>query len=60
MKKFDIHITFNVTARDEVKADEEVTNFLKLAEKAVGCPHIVDWELTEFIPTDELASSCTC
>lgn len=60
MQKYDIHVTFSVTAKTEQKADEEVINFLKLAEKSVGSPNVVDWELTEFLPNEELTSSCCC
>lgn len=60
MKKYDIHVTFTIMAKDEQKADEEVINFLKLSGRAVGCPNLIDWELTEFIPTEELAKACCC
>ena len=59
MEKFDIQVTITVLAHNEVDAEDQVHEFLKVSKLAVGDPDIVDWEFTEFIPAD-LKNSCCC
>lgn len=59
MKKYDIQVTITVLAKEEKDAEQVVTTFLKDADVILSNPDVVDWEFTEFIPTD-LKQSCCC
>ena len=59
MKKYDIQVTVEVLANDEKEAEEKTMLFLKTSSVVVNNPDIIDWELTEFIPSD-LSKSCCC
>ena len=58
-KKFDIQVTITVNANEESEAENTLSDFLKYACITMGSPDIVDWEFTEFVPSD-LAQSCCC
>ena len=59
MKKYDIQVTITVLAKCEGDAEDQVQEFLKTAKLTVGDPDVVDWEFTEFVPSD-LKQSCCC
>lgn len=59
MEKFDIPVTFKVTAKNEREAEDVIIEFLKYAQITMAKPNILDWEFTEFIPED-LKNSCCC
>ena len=58
-QKFDIQVTITVLANNEIDAEDQVQEFLKISKLTLGDPDIVDWEFTEFVPTD-LKQSCCC
>ena len=58
-QKFDIQVTITVLAQNEIDAEDQVHEFLKISKITLGDPDIVDWEFTEFIPSD-LKQSCCC
>lgn len=50
MKTFDIPINIKVIAKDEIKAEQLVFDFLKMAIKEFGVEqHIINWEYFEFL-----------
>ena len=59
MEKFDIQVTVSVIAKDENDAEEKTMLFLKEATIVTSNKDILDWELTEFVPT-ELNACCCC
>jgi len=59
MKKYDIQVTITVLSDNEKNAESSVENFLKNADRTLSCPELIDWEFTEFVPTD-LKQSCCC
>ena len=58
-QKFDIQVTITVLANNEIDAEDQVQEFLKISKLTLGDTDIVDWEFTEFVPTD-LKQSCCC
>lgn len=59
MTKFDIQVTISVYSDTESEAEFSIQDFLKKSEQVVGFPELIDWEFTEFIPTD-LKNACCC
>lgn len=59
MENFDIQVTFRILAKTEEDAEQTIQQYLKNADRIVGCPDLIDWEFTEFIPAD-LKNSCCC
>lgn len=58
-QKFDIQVTITVLANNEIDAENQVQEFLKISKLTLDDPNIVDWEFTEFVPVD-LKQSCCC
>ncbi len=52
METFDIQVTITVLAKTEDDAEREVMLHLKSADVVLANPHIKEWELTEFVPSD--------
>ena len=59
IQKYDIQVTITVLAQNEIDAEDQVHEFLKISKLSIGDPDIVDWEFTEFVPAD-LKQSCCC
>lgn len=59
MQKYDIQVTLTVLAKDEKDAEQTVQDYLKESTHWVNSPNFVDWEFTEFVPS-ELKQSCCC
>ena len=52
-QKFDIQVTITVLANNEIDAEDQVQEFLKISKLTLGDPDIVDWEFTEFVQEKE-------
>jgi len=52
-QKFDIQVTITVLANNEIDAEDQVHEFLKISKLTLGDPDIVDWEFTEFVQEKE-------
>ena len=59
MQKYDIQVTISVLAKTEADAEREVMLHMKAADVVLANPHVIEWELTEFVPSD-LKQSCCC
>ena len=60
MAKFEIPVNVVVEADTEAKAELQVLDLLKEADREFGKDHrIIDWEYFEFMPRD-LKASCKC
>lgn len=58
-QKHSIQVTFSIVAKDEQEAEHKVHAFLRDADMMIKDPDVVDWEFTEFVPTD-CTSHCDC